>query len=361
MHYFIPAKKDTTIYNLYPDKNTGKDEILEIYKTIISSSNYVSSSVNSRILLQFDLNNIFSMIGSDIIKNPNFYLNLHLCRVEGQEEESVLYIHPMSSSWIEGTGKFYDDINRNIGATWSASDAETLTYWTNYGGDYLTSSISSSLLNIENTFQETGLYTYELSDLRVNINDIVNSWLSSSYSNYGLIVKRSDEEETDNKSYGFMQFYSKDTHTQYYPSLEVAWDDSSFTTGSLIQTDINDLFIYARNLKPEYNNRERTKIFIGAREMFPSRSYSDSSFERFNSYRYLPETTYYSIIDANSLETIIPFDTGSTKVSCDLTGNYINLWCDGLQSERYYLLRIKVTSGSLENIYEINTPFKVVR
>lgn len=360
MHYFIPAKKDTTIYNLYPDKNTGKDEILEIYKTIISSSNYVSSSVNSRILLQFDLNNIFSMIGSDIIKNPNFYLNLHLCRVEGQEEESVLYIHPMSSSWIEGTGKFYDDVDRNIGATWSASDAETLTYWTNYGGDYLTSSISSSLLNNENIFEETGLYTYELADLRVDISNIVNSWLSSSYQNYGLVIKRSDEEETNNKSYGFLQFYSKDSHTQYSPSLEIAWDDSNFITGSLIESDINDLFIYVRNLKSEYNNRERTKIILGAREMFPSRSYAEP-FQRYNTDKYLPETTYYSIIDANSLETIIPFDTNTTKVSCDSNGNYINLWCDGLQAERYYILRVKVVSGSMQNIYEINTPFKVIR
>ena len=42
---------------------------------------------------------------------------------------------------------------------------------------------------------------------------------------------------------------------------------------------------------------------------------------------------------------IVPYGSGS-KVSCDSTGNYFNLWLDGYQPERYYKLNYKVVSGS---------------
>jgi len=77
--------------------------------------------------------------------------------------------------------------------------------------------------------------------------------------------------------------------------------------------------------------------------------------------KYLPSSSYYSIIDAHTAETVVPFDTGSTKISCDANGNFFKLWMNGFQPERYYKVRIKVMSGSTQNIYDIPTNFKVVR
>ena len=62
--------------------------------------------------------------------------------------------------------------------------------------------------------------------------------------------------------------------------------------------------------------------------------------------KYLPSgSTFYSIKDAETEDVIVPYGTGS-KVSCDSTGNYFNLWLDGYQAERYYRLCFKVVSGS---------------
>ena len=55
--------------------------------------------------------------------------------------------------------------------------------------------------------------------------------------------------------------------------------------------------------------------------------------------------TYYSVKDAITEDIIVPFGTGSL-VSCDSTGNYFNLWMNGLQPERFYEFSFKVVSGS---------------
>ena len=62
----------------------------------------------------------------------------------------------------------------------------------------------------------------------------------------------------------------------------------------------------------------------------------------------IADQTYANVAEARlSLyeETIIPFGTGS-RVSCDSTGNYFNLWLDGYQPERYYSILYRVVSGS---------------
>ena len=51
---------------------------------------------------------------------------------------------------------------------------------------------------------------------------------------------------------------------------------------------------------------------------------------------------YYSIKDAQTEEVIVPFGSGSI-VSCDTTGNYFNLWLNGLQPERIYNVQFKAT------------------
>jgi hypothetical protein len=40
---------------------------------------------------------------------------------------------------------------------------------------------------------------------------------------------------------------------------------------------------------------------------------------------------------------IVDFDTNFTKISCDSTGPYFDVYMDGLQPERYYRILIKTT------------------
>jgi hypothetical protein len=75
----------------------------------------------------------------------------------------------------------------------------------------------------------------------------------------------------------------------------------------------------------------------------------------------LPATTYYSVIDAATDETIIPFDNIYTKVSCDNTSNFIYLDMNGLMPERYYRIALKIVDGFTEQYIDNEYYFKVVR
>ena len=100
------------------------------------------------------------------------------------------------------------------------------------------------------------------------------------------------------------------------------------------------------------------------RELYPTTTFATTPAEL--SIKYLPSASaFYSVKDAETEETIIPFGTGS-KVSCDSTSNYFNVWMNGLQAERNYRFLIKVVSGSgttdeQENYYDDDFEFRVVR
>jgi hypothetical protein len=58
---------------------------------------------------------------------------------------------------------------------------------------------------------------------------------------------------------------------------------------------------------------------------------------------------------------IIPFDTQNTKVSCDSTGPYFDIYMDGLQPERYYRVLIKSEIDGTNTVIDNGNTFKVVR
>ena len=77
----------------------------------------------------------------------------------------------------------------------------------------------------------------------------------------------------------------------------------------------------------------------------------------------LGDGTFYSLVDAETEDVIVPFGSGS-KVSCDSQGNFFNIDLDGYQPERFYSLLFKVVSGSGTNqemiqIFDEGHTFKV--
>jgi len=363
MHHFIFANKDATLYSDNIDQNTGKDEILEIIKNPYSASytGVVSGTLLSRALINFDISEISrSIVSGEIPADVRFYLNMYVCSAEGQPETTSLYVYPVSSSWIQGVGKRYDSVTRQNGASWLYRDGETLLQWANTGSDFLITNESiAKLWSDENQFQNSGHYTYELADLRADITSIVVGWLSGSYPNNGLLLKRTGSEEENTTSYGIIRFYSTDTHTIYNPKLEAAWNDSVFASGTLTASDATDLFVYIKQMQTTYNNRDIIRLKVGSRTKYPAKSYVTSN--AYNVDWYLPTSSYYSIVDSQTEETIIPFDTGSTKLSCNANGNYFDLKLNGLHPERYYRVKIKVVSGSFQQVFEIPQSFKIVR
>ncbi len=221
-------------------------------------------------------------------------------------------------------------------------------------------------------------FTHEPSDLRMDVSDIVNKWLDSTIPNEGFMIKRSGSignssalvEEGNSTKFGHFSFFGRDTHTVYQPKLEVVWDDSTWATGSLSalsSANLEDMVFYMKGLRPEYKETSKVKFRVVGRERFPEKTYVTSGYSTgYTTVKTLPSgSTYYEIKDAYTEDVIVPFGDG-TKVSCDSTGNYFNVWMNGLQSERFYRINYKVVSGSgtageTVQYFDEKHSFKVVR
>ena len=104
------------------------------------------------------------------------------------------------------------------------------------------------------------------------------------------------------------------------------------------------MVMYMKGLRPEYKEKSKAKFRVVGRGRFPTKTYSTTPSNL--SVKYLPSgSSYYSIKDAETNETVVPYGSGS-KLSCDSSGNYFNVWMNGYQPERYYKLEYRVISGS---------------
>ena len=150
-----------------------------------------------------------------------------------------------------------------------------------------------------------------------------------------------------------------DTHTVYPPQLEFRWDDSVFDTGSSTYSIISepDPVVSLGNNKQEFDQNSIQKFRVYARDRFPTRVFQTSSVYLTN--KYLPTSSYYSLVDLNSGDTVFDFDNEYTKISADATSNYFTLYMDGLEPERYYKVLIKTVINGSELIIDDDYYFKV--
>ena len=395
MFYFEYPTIDTTLYQATPSSstNTGLDEILEVRKDMNDSGTQIDVS---RILIKFSYDFISSSIQDGTIPSTaKYYLNLYDAASTGLAVEQTLYTYIVSQSWGGGTGFYSRDPALGDGASWKYSDNDTTaTQWVSgsdtQGGTWFTGSIGGTAA--EYSVSASQDLVYETQDIRMDITDLVKSHIysSSAYPNNGFIVKRqnlptsesahsifdpslsSGSAEYDTTHYGQLKFFSRETNTIYSPKLEVEWDDSSFSTGSLAPvsaSELENLTVYFKNLRPDYREDSKVKFRIVGRELYPERTFASTPAALTT--KWLPSGsgamghgTYYSVKDAHTNETIIPFSTGSL-VSCDSSGNYFNVWFDGFQPERHYRFLVQVISGSgtdqQKMIYDDGYEFKVVR
>jgi len=346
MHYFTFAEKDTTLYQGTGSLNAGLDEVLEIQKSVSDSGDSISIS---RILVKFDITEISASMVNGTISNPSFYLNLYDAKSSDLNVSQSLYAYPVSQSWTMGQGNSYDNPVTDEGASWNFRDGATDgTIWgevSSSGGNWIDGDgyVASHSIN------------HKTIDIRMNVTDIVNKWLTQDITNEGFIVKRSGSiantlnttDEGNTTRFGNLSFFSSDTHTKYPPTLETVWNDSKWSTGSLsplTQTNLEDMVVYMKGLRPEYKEKSKARFRLVGRERFPEATYSTTPANL--SVKYLPSgSSFYSILDAETDEVIVPYGSGSI-ISCDSTGNYFNLWLDGYQPERYYRLEFRVQSGS---------------
>ena len=374
MHYFEFATKDTTLYEISQSLNSGLDEILEIKKDMNAEGDVIYVS---RALIKFDLTYVSKSISSGLIPSssnfPKFYLNLYDANSRELNVAQTLYGYPVSQSWENGSGKFsfFPAVEDGTGWKWK-DNGITKTQWNTVSG-------SGGTWYSGSGYEASQSFTNEPADLRMDVTDITWKWLHSTVPNEGFMLKRSGSienadsnvEEGNTTRYGQFSFFSRETHTVYPPKLEVVWDDSKWATGSLSalsSANLEDMNLYMRGLRSKYKENSKIKFRVVGRERFPERTYSatDQYQTGYNTVKYLPSgSTYYQIKDAYTEDILVPFGSGSV-VSCDSTGNYFNLWMNGLQSERFYRINYKIISGSgtadeTVQFYDEKHSFKVVR
>lgn len=373
------AEKDATLYESAPTLNTGIDEILEIGKRINTSGD---AYVRSRSLLKFDMSEIESTLTkySTTLDACKFVLQLYTSHAKTLSSEYTVEAKIAYDSWVNGTG--FENSSPSItngvswqypasGSTWSTSGDVTpsLKITGSQGGSWIYQSGSASydLTQYDQSFytqpglDEQESFSYRPTDINMDVTDAVKLWINGSagttISNNGFLLKFSDTDEASGDTTGFVRFFSRETHTIYVPRIVMYWDQSAYLS-TLDALDTESNIIYPK-IKKSYKDTEIARIRFYGRDKYPLKS-AENKFP-LQAVKRLPETTYYSIVDAATDETIIPFDNIYTKVSCDNTSNYIYLDMNGLMPERYYRIALKIVDGFTEQYIDNEYYFKVVR
>lgn len=174
-----------------------------------------------RALLQFDITQVSKSIVNGNIVNPVFFLNLKICDELNLPIDYIVYAYPVSESWNMGDG-YLSDGGSDSGSSWIYRDNNNGTPWAVTGSSFITTSYIASQS-----------FSYQTSDIDMDVTPIVMAWLSGSYPNYGFVLRHSDELVPTGSGFT-LTFFSRDTNTIHSPYLDVRWTDSSYITGSLI-------------------------------------------------------------------------------------------------------------------------------
>jgi hypothetical protein len=367
--YKIFPVKDASIYSLYPNKNTGLDEILE------SSTNIDISGTpqSSRFLVQFSDTEINDII-TNKISGSQWQANFkgYAAVLNGLNLTTTLEFYPLSGSWDMGTGKYSYTPEYTNGVSWawksySGSNAWSTSNLSAYvtasysgsagGGTWYTGSANATVLPIYST---QSFNYFDSGDINVNITNMVKAWYSGSIPNNGFIAKQA-VEFVDSEDYQIeMKFFSRDTHTIYPPQLEFRWRDYVFNTGSSTTTilstqtatvaiDENPGLFY-----PESVNKFR----VNSRPTYPARTFQTSSYYTTN--YYLPTSSFFAVKDLDTNEFVIDFNDQYTQLSADEQSSYFTLYMNGLEPERYYKILIKSIINGSTIVFDNNYSFKVV-
>jgi hypothetical protein len=365
--YKIFPTQDTTLYSLYPEMNTGLDEILE---SSLEVGNFGTPSPQaSRFLIQFDSNEITDIINNRISGSQwQSNLKCFVANVTALNSNTTIEAYPISQSWNMGTGRFANSPEVQNGASWIWRNYQGGIKWTTSsfapgstgsysssvdpGGAtwYVTQSLSGS--------QTFGYYTDK--DINVNVTNIVNAWYSSSIKNDGFIVKQKTEFIDSEDVQPKMKYFSIDTHTIYPPCLEFRWTDVTLNTGSstLPTIDIQPFVVTIGENSGYYYPDSINEFRVYSRPEYPARVFSTASY--FTQNFYLPNNSYYAIKDLDTDEYVVDFDTTYTQLSKDETSSFFTLYMKGLQPERYYKILIKTTIDGNTVVLDNYYYFKII-
>jgi len=361
--YKLFPEKDATLYSEYPAMNTGIDEILEA----TTSKTLAEVPVVSRFLIKFSQSDIVDIVNNKVTGSIATYLKTYIAKVEGLAQDTLIYCYPVSGSWQNGTGKYLNSPATENGVSWvfrttSGSAAwQTTSFNTGATGSWSGSNSGGGNWYTASAYAQSASFQYRsIFDINYNVTNTVLAWYSGSIINDGFILKQEDKAEFNLDRLVEFKYFSVDTNTIYPPELEFRWNDYSFNTGSSTQTTIQDpqLVISISNNEGTYEPEAIQRFRLNSRPQYPARIFTTSSFYTTN--YYLPTSSYWSLVDLDTNEIIIDFDTTYTRISADATSSYFNIYMNGLEPERYYKLLFKVILGGSTQILDDSYYFKVI-
>jgi hypothetical protein len=352
MHRFFFTTKDATINSGsnsitgedFTDKNVGQDEVLELKKIFFNREFHYPT----RVLLQFDADEIETFISSSEIYKGSYKTNLRLWETQGTSGLSETYTiaaYPVSESWDEGVGKESDRPKTTDGVSWKyrQNKASVQNTWATAGGSYIAGD------------EVTQSFSAESPDINMDITTITKKWFSGTNNNYGLLLRFSGSAETSTGSFEDLKFFSRQTNTIYSPKIELKWDDhlpaTGSNTGSLSSLDLSgnvENYVYPMHVREAYKETEKVKFRFGARKRYIDKTFSTSVQSVSGSY-FAEGSASYSIIDLATNESVVPF-SAYTTMSCDSTSPYFMQDLNGFEPNRAYKILIKVKHNDDQKI-----------
>tara|TARA_R110000824_G_scaffold320098_2_gene507054 strand:+ start:491 stop:1954 length:1464 start_codon:yes stop_codon:yes gene_type:complete len=305
--------------------NFGLTENLEIYSLYNTVTASADDNGKARILIQF--NTAQMLVDRNLGDLPasgsvSFHLQMkNYPHSSTTPTSSTVQISPLSRSWEEGRGASFDNMDNKIGSNWLTASSKPHVAWTTDGGDVRESPISK--------------YTFDtgVEDLSINITTYVESILTDSVTDYGLLLQLTASQESASQSHYKKGFYS----AQY----------SDFHKRPLIQARFND------SLQDNGGN-----LYLSA-----SRSTADDNLNTIYLYNYIKGNLvnipsiatgdlYVSIYSGSSETTTsgsklsLPVGGGVVSGSdTNITGSYV--------SAGIYSASFAFNSSSLENIFAV--------
>ena len=369
--YKIFPEKDSFIFSNIIAGNAGKDEILEIS----SYPDLTNTGQTRRLLIKFSDTDIQHTI-NDIIGNTNFTASLDLYLAEASEVpiDFTIHAYPIWTpgiNWSNGTGKYGDLPTNTTGVSWQSITNNPQTTWYENTGSWGTGVIgyySGSLVGGGLWITGSNGTSYEANqeftlnsnlDISIDVTNATVGHYTGAINNQGFIVKLQNSLEFNTNSFILLKYFGGDTNTIYPPSLTFKWNDSEYNTGSLSTLSTDRASVIIVNNKGKYVDSGKQRFRITARPTHPTRTFVTSSIYLTN--YALPEETYYGLKDEYTNEMVIDFDRIGTKVSCDETGPYFDIYMGGLQPERYYRVLIKTTIDNSTVLIDSDNTFKVVQ
>ena len=387
--YKLFPSQDATLYSLFPNMNTGLDEIVEATETSFAYAN--PNPQTSRFIINFSEDEIDDVLINKIgISSSSQLLNNNLWKAQlqcfiatstGLQSNTTIDCYPLAQTWDMGTGRYLDDPISTNGASWiwstfsgsggtkwltsSYPACVTASYNTSYavagGGTWYTG--SPNLWFNSNTYPITSSVTfgfYENKDLNLNVTNIIRARYTGSIPTYGFILLQEVEFINNKDVQPELKYFSRDTHTIYPPALQFSWRDFIFNTGSSTQTILNTLpatLTLAQNPGTFYS-QSYNRFRVNARPEYPLQLWQTSSVYTNNFY--LPTASYYAIKDLDTNEYVVEFDNQFTQLSADASSSYFDVYMNGLEPERYYAILIKSNIAGTVQVFDNQYYFKVI-